>query len=218
MTKSKSINFIFVSLLGIYSLLFLLWPEADILVSIAMKCQHTCQACHFLCHTIKIWMVRIFVGIFIFYGLKTLYLYLKYKGKSYQNSLKDSIFIFFNLTVCALLVEIIKKIFSRPRPISMKIFGGTNEYIKIFYISDLCNSNCSFPSGDVIVGALCFPLLYAITKRPYLSFYLSLIPLILFGYCRIALTRHFLSDVIFSTLIVYWLTFLSLSIIYKGNK
>lgn len=43
---------------------------------------------------------------------------------------------------------ILKSYWGRPRPAHITEFGGTSDFIPPYYISDQCQSNCSFVSGE----------------------------------------------------------------------
>ena len=83
----------------------------------------------------------------IYFPLKQLYL--KYKFK-----LKDIIFLWlagiFNLGIIVNLF--FKNIWGRARPGDILQLGGKENFTPWFQISDACNNNCSFFSGDAAVG------------------------------------------------------------------
>ena len=80
-------------------------------------------------------------------------------------------------------------------------------------IPNLAGSNDNFkswPSGNMTIAAMMFslPLLTGVMKNPsakknWIAFGLACGFVILYGYNRIHMTNHFLSDVCFGTLIAY---------------
>lgn len=95
----------------------------------------------------------------------------------------------------------------RPRPSTIVEFGGQSHYVRAGWPSNQCPDNCSFPSGHAALGfwmvavALAAP---AAWRRP------AVIAALVFGTAvgvvRIAQGGHFLSDVVFSGVIVVGLT------------
>ena len=89
------------------------------------------------------------------------------------------------------------------------------------------NAFLSWPSGHMTYASitLCLPMLASVLKQKkewikYLLFSISIIWLIAFGYNRIHMNAHFLSDVCFGTLITYciYAIFYKLAIIDKKPK
>ena len=95
-------------------------------------------------------------------------------------------------------------------------FGGEDKFSAWFQYSDACNSNCSFVSGDASVG-FSLIVLYLITKNR-LFFWLSLLSGIILGAVRISEGGHFLSDILMSGLIIYFLSFAQFQIYNKRFK
>ncbi|CAA7611660.1 phosphatase PAP2 family protein [Magnetospirillum sp. UT-4] len=97
---------------------------------------------------------------------------------------------------------ILKDSWGRPRPSTIREFGGENYFVPPLVLSDQCDRNCSFSSGH---GALGFwPVAVALLAPPAwrpaavaaaLGFGMMV------GFVRIAQGGHFLSDVVFSAII-----------------
>ena len=136
----------------------------------------------------------------------------------YVFKLKEIIFIWFITTFnLGLLVNMLLKTFwGRARPGDILEFGGVDFFTPWFKISNACNSNCSFVSGDASVG---FSLIvfYLITKNQ-LFFWLSLLSGIILGLVRISEGGHFFSDILMSGLIIYFLSFAQFQIYKKKFK
>lgn len=104
-----------------------------------------------------------------------------------------------------LVNSILKNNWGRPRPRSVEEFGGDLPFQPVWKITDHCDSNCSFVSGEAsaamwLVGMVL--LLPAGWRRPALAF---VAPLgLVLSVNRVAFGGHFLSD----TLISWGLTLL----------
>lgn len=92
-----------------------------------------------------------------------------------------------------------KSWWGRPRPVMVDIFGGEAPYQPVWRISDWCQSNCSFVSGEASSAAwmVAAVVLIPAPLRPFLA------PLIvayafLLSLNRLAFGGHFLSDVVLS--------------------
>jgi lipid A 4'-phosphatase len=92
----------------------------------------------------------------------------------------------------------------RARPHQVEAFGGSQKFTPAWQLSDQCERNCSFVSGHasvgffVMVGAFLFPLAF----RQWMI--AGVLCGLLVGWARIVQGGHFLSDVIFSGFVVYW--------------
>ncbi len=115
-----------------------------------------------------------------------------------------SILIFVNL--------ILKNFWGRARPGDILELDGREVFTPWYKISDSCDTICSFVSGDSSVG-FAIIIFYFITKNK-IFLYLSLLFGFLLGFIRILAGGHFLSDVVFSGIIIVLLSFL-ITMIYK---
>ena len=84
-----------------------------------------------------------------------------------------------------------------------------------YQISDACNTNCSFVSGDAAVG-FSLIVLFFITKN-ILFFWTSLIFGFSIGLVRIMEGGHFFSDIIMSLILIYLCCFFQIKYFYKKN-
>ena len=100
---------------------------------------------------------------------------------------------------------IVKNIWGRARPNEVLELDGKNLFSPWYQISDQCISNCSFVSGDAAVGFSLIVLYFISNDLKYI--YLSIVSGLLIGMVRIAEGGHFLSDVIFSAIIVFFFSF-----------
>jgi lipid A 4'-phosphatase len=111
-----------------------------------------------------------------------------------------------------LLVDVLlKPVWGRARPAQVTEFGGTLAFSPPHVPSHECSSNCSFVAGEmagaVALAVVLFLVLDRLKSRISLSHQriaqglILLVPLFV-GVQRIAAGRHFLSDVLLSTIFV----------------
>lgn len=100
----------------------------------------------------------------------------------------------------------LKEYFGRARPREVLEFGGDSAFTAAWQLSDACQTNCSFTSGE---GAGAMAIFSVMTIVPTLSpmariaFAILLgCTAIMLGFNRIAFGGHFLSDVLLSMLFV----------------
>lgn len=105
---------------------------------------------------------------------------------------------------------ILKDSWGRPRPSTIREFGGSNYFVPPLVITDQCDTNCSFSSGHGALGfwPVAFALLAPPRWRPW-AVAAALVFGAMVGLVRIAQGGHFLSDVAFSAVItvgvIWWL-------------
>ena len=138
--------------------------------------------------------------------------------KIYFNStfkIKDGIFVLittlFNLLV--VVNVLLKNLWGRARPNDILELGGNLSFSPWYKISNACNTNCSFVSGDASVGFSIIAL-YFITKNKNFI-WLALFSGFLLGITRILEGGHFSSDVIMAGLLVFILSYIEY---YLYNK
>ena len=97
---------------------------------------------------------------------------------------------------------ILKAYWGRPRPRETDLFGGEAPYQKVWVISDWCDRNCSFVSGEassafwLVAAALLLPRRYRIAGTILAVFYAAAVSL-----NRVAFGGHYLSDVVLAWLL-----------------
>ena len=109
------------------------------------------------------------------------------------------VFVMLVLVIGAgLIVNVtLKDNFGRARPRDIAEFGGTRQFTPPFVISDQCNTNCSFSSGDAAGGFFSLALAMALGRRRAL--FLAGIALgVLISFSRISSGAHFFSDTVVS--------------------
>ena len=97
---------------------------------------------------------------------------------------------------------VFKDHWGRARPAHTQEFGGERTFSPPLVISDQCARNCSFVSGDASVGFSLAALALVIAGRRRRWMTIGLAAGIAIGILRIALGRHYPSDVIFSGVFV----------------
>jgi len=104
----------------------------------------------------------------------------------------------------------LKNYWGRPRPIEITEFGGSERFTSWWDPTGTCTANCSFVAGE---SATAFWTIApaSLLPQPWSTYgYAIAVTLGLFtGLLRMAFGAHFLSDVIFSGIIIYftvWLT------------
>ena len=137
---------------------------------------------------------------------------------SYNYSFRDILYIWTSLFInIGLTINIILKSFwGRARPNDIFQLDGDGYFTPWYQISDSCNSNCSFVSGDAAVGFSMIAI-YMITRNKYFL-WLSVFLGLSLGTIRILEGGHFFSDVIFSGIIIFGLSFLLSKIFYINGS
>ncbi|HEX4114188.1 MAG TPA: phosphatase PAP2 family protein [Stellaceae bacterium] len=99
---------------------------------------------------------------------------------------------------------VLKDHWGRARPSQIVEFGGTKHFTPALQPTDQCDRNCSFPAGHPAIGFyfLTFALLIPAARPRRIMFACAILAGALLGVMRMAQGGHFLSDVIFSGLIV----------------
>lgn len=103
-----------------------------------------------------------------------------------------------------LVNAVLKDHWGRARPAQISEFGGTQHFTPAPLPADQCARNCSFPAGHPAIGfyLVSFALLVREPGRRRVAVAASVAAGALVGFGRMAQGGHFLSDVIFSGLLV----------------
>lgn len=140
-----------------------------------------------------------------------------YKKITQFITIKDTLYL---IAVLILGVGLIvnwgfKDEWDRARPESIIEFGGDKEFTPAFVISDQCETNCSFVCGHSSFGYFFLAFWFLYKKRWIL--YSSLGYGTILGIGRIIQGKHFLSDVIFSLVFVYFIAHIFHYFMYKDE-
>jgi len=97
---------------------------------------------------------------------------------------------------------LLKSFWGRPRPYQTIDAGRDADYVLPGTISDQCSTNCSFVSGDVAAAFWLFWLLpFLPAKWRTTGFWFITVYAITMGFFRIAMGRHYLSDVVLGAML-----------------
>jgi lipid A 4'-phosphatase len=112
-----------------------------------------------------------------------------------------------------LLVNLIlKNNWGRPRPVQIEAFGGDAPFVGIWQMSDHCDRNCSFVSGEASSAIWIMSLALVVPPRWRLAtFAVTGVYALALSFNRIAFGGHFLSDVILS----WGLTLAIVTVVYR---
>jgi lipid A 4'-phosphatase len=113
---------------------------------------------------------------------------------------------------------IFKDNWGRARPNTVTEFGGTKIFTPPFIMSNECEKNCSFVSGDPSVGFYIFALAFAIPARKKLFSSLAMGLGCVYGATRIIQGAHFFSDVIFSGIFTFSVCYLMYLLMLRGEE
>lgn len=97
-----------------------------------------------------------------------------------------------------------KSHWGRAKPATVEAFGGDRHYTAPLVPSDQCSRNCSFVSGHASIGFALFGFYWLQRQRHRAWLTAALGGGALVGFVRIVQGGHFLSDVIFSGLAVWY--------------
>ena len=92
---------------------------------------------------------------------------------------------------------ILKAYWGRPRPRQTDLFGGDAPYQKVWVVSDWCERNCSFVSGEassavwLVAAAFLVPRPYRAATATLAAIYAAAV-----SFNRVAFGGHYLSDIV----------------------
>ena len=128
----------------------------------------------------------------------------------FQASNRSVIFLLLALGLGPGLVVngIFKDHWGRARPRDVVEFGGNKRFTAAFVLSDQCESNCSFVSGEAAIGFYGLAFMFVARRRRKAIVLASLLFGSLIGFVRMSRGAHFLSDVIFSGVFTFLVSYL----------
>lgn len=134
----------------------------------------------------------------------------------------DMVVISFLAGPLVLVNMILKSYWGRPRPAHITEFGGTSDFIPPYFMSDQCQSNCSFVSGEGSAIATAGILLGIATWTTFPKHRKTTVGLLtIVSFIGISLRyikgRHFVSDSLLATLFCAILIVIIYQIFKIGN-
>jgi len=212
------INKTLILLFAISSVLFYIYPWIDIEVS-SLFVKNNRFYLHFQEPYWGIYQSPYYIGYAIIF-LIILFAYQLYTKKDFKylsridNGYILSIFI---IGVVVVVNLILKDNMGRARPSDIIEFGGTLEFTKAFVLSNQCSMDCSFVCGHASFG-FAFMAFYFVYKRVWIFWFGFLYGMAL-GVTRIIQGGHFLSDVVVSFFIMYFISLYFYKLFYaKSTK
>lgn len=125
-------------------------------------------------------------------------------GRDLRHQARRSIWLLAGLAAGpGILVNgVLKSVWGRPRPVATDIFGGEAPFQKAWVISDWCERNCSFASGEAASAAwlVAAAMIAPGSVRPF-AVGLAAIYAAALSVNRIAFGGHYLSDVVLAWLL-----------------
>jgi lipid A 4'-phosphatase len=180
---------------------FLMWPEIDLAVAVAMHRLHADAALRAIGDAEPPDMaaiIKLFAGLFV---LASLFVLLRRPLR--VDRLRALLFILATFAIGPGLIAnvLLKDHWGRARPVQIVEFGGSALFAPALMISDGCKSNCSFVSGDVsaALSFLAVALLVPARRRGWALAGTALMAGGI-GFARMVVGAHFLSDVLFAGL------------------
>lgn len=99
-----------------------------------------------------------------------------------------------------LVNTVLKGLWGRPRPVHIEMFGGDAPYVPVWQISNWCQTNCSFVSGEASSAAWLVAAAWVLCPPAWRPWALPLA--VTYGVAlslnRLAFGGHFLSDILLS--------------------
>ena len=134
---------------------------------------------------------------------------------NYKFSIKEIVLLWISQIISVLIFVnlILKNFWGRARPNDVVELGGKESFSPWFEITNACETNCSFVSGDASVG-FSIIILYLITKK-IIFLYGSFVAGLVLGLIRIMAGGHFLSDIFFAGFFVVILNIILLELYKK---
>jgi lipid A 4'-phosphatase len=209
-------GWILIGAIGVFSLLFLMIPELDLWFS-ALFFEEADRFSHAYNRSFGI-IRNVFMYGLTLVALLTIAILIRSLSIGKRRAVSLNVWWFmvasFMVGPIGIVNGIFKTYWGRARPADVEYFGGDKIFTPPMIITDQCETNCSFVSGEgsaiataiIILAIVLWANMTALWRT--ISIYVVL-PMSLFGIAlRIITGRHFLSDTIFGALycgLVVWL-------------
>lgn len=187
--------------------LLVAFPEIDLLVSGAFHCA---QSGFFLRDNVILLFFektafhgsRLMAASFVVFAL----IGFVWRRTLFSFSGKEWVFLLLCLLIGpGLLANVVfKDNWGRARPRDIAHFDGMAKFTPAAYITDQCDRNCSFVSGDASFGFFLTSFAYVVSRRRRRAVFWSLLGIgSLFAGARVLLGAHFISDILFALVLVH---------------
>ncbi len=220
---TKSLFFFNTVLLILFSLIFLFFPDLDILLSkyFFYEGKFISEKYTFI-KTLRKYLKEfmVFIPILSLFFLISYSINRRQKIKQiFRLRTKYALIglILGPIIGCGIIANLyFKDTWGRARPVHIEEFGGDKIFTPPFLKSDQCYKNCSWISGETsaafsfVVGTLLFK------KKFFLI--CNLILGILVFFCRLSMGGHFFSDNIFAMIFMIYLAILYKNLVYSSLK
>jgi lipid A 4'-phosphatase len=113
---------------------------------------------------------------------------------------------------------ILKSHSGRARPHQVMAFGGNKQFTQAFALSNQCAANCSFVSGESAVGFFGLTFVFVAQRRRKAIAVASILLGLLLGFVRMGQGAHFFSDVIFSGVFTFLVSYLLYVWVFADDK
>lgn len=204
----RTTGWILVGAIGVFSLLFLAVPEIDLWFSALFFDE--AEGFSYVLNPVFVVIRNVFIyGLSLVALLATIMLIRSLsigKGRAVPLNVWWFMVASFMVGPIGFVNGILKTFWGRARPADVEYFGGDKLFTPPMIITDQCDTNCSFVSGEssaittaiIVLAIVLWANMTALWRA--ISMYLVL-PISLFGIAlRIIMGRHFLSDTIFGAL------------------
>jgi membrane-associated phospholipid phosphatase len=217
----KRHNHIIITLFLIFALVFASFPELDIAISTPFyktDWRFTLSPMAKLIRDLG-HLTPTLIGIISLYSIIISFTPLKI----WHIARDKAVFLLSTLLISPILIVnvILKDHWHRARPVQIKQFGGDFTFTPWYQFGNPleCVKNCSFVSGEG-AGAFWLLALAFLTPPPYrrLSFILITIFAILISFLRLSFGGHFISDLVFASIISYSVVTFGYYILQRQQK
>ncbi len=156
--------------------------------------------CRLIYHSVEVFAVSLAVG------LPLLFLFIQVKKRPiFTLNRKKIVYLLLVLALGpGVIVNVVfKDNWGRARPDQIAQFGGEKRFTPAWVLSDQCRQNCAFVSGHASMGFYLFAFAFLFPKHRKKWTGAAVTGGGIVGLVRIAQGGHFLSDVVFSGMILY---------------
>lgn len=158
---------------------------------------------------------HLIIGILALFFVAYMFFLVKKRFALFHITFYKFFYFYLVFFISEVLALIVKHVFSRPRPFEVSDFGGDARFYRLFEINHEGKFN-SFPSGHATIGFMVLPIIFMLMgsglqekfgARLTASVALLCVSFAV-AYERIAVMKHFSSDVLASFFLVYFVSYL----------